>query len=74
MDFRTGNIQLKTSEIALVLGILLLFAALFLIVVVSNLGIPLIAENGTETVEIAARIGKDWLEQSDGWIFSDGSG
>ncbi len=74
MEFRKGSFQLKMSEIALVLGVCFLFASLFLIVIVSNLDIPFIAENGTETLEMASRIGKDWLEQSDGWIFSDGPG
>ena len=73
MDFRNGNFQVKMSEIALVLGICLLFASLFLIVVISNLEIPFIAEIGTEAKELIANT-NGWKGNTNGfgWIFSGG--
>lgn len=77
MESRNGNFQLKRSEIALVLGVCLVFASLFLIVVISNLGIPLIAESGQETMNVIAST-PGWPSNPGnpgtgfGWIFSGG--
>ena len=72
MEFRKGSLQLNMSQTALVLGICLLFVALFLVGVITHLEIPLLTESGSETLEMVGQISKHWLHQSDGWIFSDG--
>ena len=75
MVFSKGQLRLKTSDIVLILGVLTFITIALLLVVVSNLDIPLIVDSGSSIVARAGAvdpIGPGY--QQNGWIYSGGPG